>query len=558
MAYEVLARKYRPKQFDEVVGQDHVTRTLRNAVETDRVAHAYIFVGSRGIGKTTTARILAKALNCEKGPTAEPCDACDACREIAAGRSLDVIEIDGASNNSVDQVRELRENAQYAPARGPYKIYIIDEVHMLSHSAFNALLKTLEEPPPHVKFMFATTEPQKVPATILSRCQRFDLRRIETGELMAHLRRIAEAEGIEIDEPALLAVARGAEGGMRDAESALDQLTSFKGKSISEEDVLSVFGLVSQTALDALTEAVLRDDLGGILERVAELERDGRDLQRATMDLIAQFKDLLVVQTIPDGAAALGIPDVRREALRAQAGEADPNRLIRVIEILTETEGRVRTALSRRTLLETALIRCARAARTVSLDEIMRQLDALKLSLGGAPAAAPPAKKKTADAVRETAEPTAADRADEPPAAVGDDLKILVDGWHGLIDRIARSAPLLKSALLDARPAAVDGNRVTIAFDPEFAGDLENVDIPRNRLAIQTVLGKALGRDLRAEFLLAPTGMAGAAEAPAAAGPPDPPPAEGPTQSGRQDWYQDPSVRKVLNAFNGEIIEVRE
>ncbi len=243
--YQVLARKWRPQQFADVVGQEHVTTTLKNAIEQNRLAHAYLFVGPRGIGKTSTARIFAKALNCVKGPTATPCDKCDNCLEITEGRSLDVLEIDGASNNGVEQVRELRDTVRYAPARGKFKIYIIDEVHMLTTQAFNALLKTLEEPPAHVKFIFATTEPQKVLPTILSRCQRFDLRRIPANLIVKHLKEISKKEKVAIDDEALAAIARGAEGGLRDAESTLDQLIAFCGNKIAEADVLSVFGLVA-------------------------------------------------------------------------------------------------------------------------------------------------------------------------------------------------------------------------------------------------------------------------------------------------------------------------
>ena len=246
MSYQVFARKYRPQTFDDLVGQAHVTRTLKNAVEQNRLAHAYLFVGPRGIGKTSTARILAKALNCVNGPTITPCGVCDSCKEITGGNSLDVLEIDGASNNGVEQVRELRDNVRYAPSKGHFKIYIIDEVHMLTSAAFNALLKTLEEPPPHVKFIFATTEPQKVLPTILSRCQRFDLHRIPANLIAQHLQFIAGKEKIVLDPAAAHAIAKGADGGLRDAESMLDQLVAFCGDKIAEPDVLSVFGFTSE------------------------------------------------------------------------------------------------------------------------------------------------------------------------------------------------------------------------------------------------------------------------------------------------------------------------
>ena len=378
MAYEVLARKWRPKGFDDVVGQEHVTRTLKNAIETGRVAHAYLFVGPRGIGKTSLARIFAKALNCEKGPTTAPCSACSMCREIAAGNALDVLEIDGASNNGVDQVRDLRDQVQFAPTHGTFKIIIIDEVHMLSTAAFNALLKTLEEPPPHVKFIFATTEGDKVLPTIISRCQRFDLRRIQTPLIVERLRHICTAEHITIDDDALLAVARGAEGGMRDALSALDQLISFKGDALTEEDVLAVFGLVSRRSLEGLATAVLKGDMPEILRLVAMFDSAGKDMRRLTVELMESFRNLLIYQYVGEAMSTLDATPEQVRTLAEQASLADASRVQQIADQLAEMEGRLRFALSVRTLIEMTLIRCARIANAVSLEEVLRRLNALR------------------------------------------------------------------------------------------------------------------------------------------------------------------------------------
>jgi DNA polymerase-3 subunit gamma/tau len=373
VSYRVFARKYRPQTFDEVVGQEHITRTLQNAIAQNRLAQAYLFVGPRGIGKTSTARILAKALNCEKGPTVTPCGACDACREIAEGNSLDVLEIDGASNNSVEHVRELRENAAYQPARGPYKIYLVDEVHMLSTAAFNALLKTLEEPPPHVKFIFATTEAQKVPATITSRCQRFDLRRIPTELIAKHLAHIATQEKVELEPAAAEAVAKGADGGLRDAESMLDQLVAFCGDKITAEDVLTVFGFTARETVQALCDQIFAQDAAGALALVAEQAGAGKDLTRLMGDLIASLRDQLVRSVSAGGEAT-----VSREKLLA------------LLYHFAEAESRLRWATDKRLYFDVAIIKAVHLLGEASLGDVIDTLVAIG---GGEPPAQRPAPR---------------------------------------------------------------------------------------------------------------------------------------------------------------------
>jgi DNA polymerase-3 subunit gamma/tau len=383
MAYEVLARKYRPQTFSEVVGQSHITDTLARAIDQDRVGHAYLFVGSRGTGKTTMARIFAKCLNCEKGPTATPCNGCDNCREITSGRSMDMLEIDGASNNKVEHIRELREDAKFGASKSRYKIFLIDEVHMLTLQAFNALLKTLEEPPAHVKFLFATTEPQKMPDTILSRCQRFDLRRILSVDIRDRLRFVCEQEAVEAEDEALLAVARGAKGGMRDALSALDQLLAFRGKQLTEGDVLSVFGLVSQRRLEDLSAAVLDHDVPALLDAIAEFDETGKDLDRVLTDLVIHMRNVLVEAYSPGSDLLNELPETEAAAVRDQAKRVDPSRVSGLVENLITATDRMRHSLSKRTLLETSLIAASRAARYATLDEVWREMEKLSGSSEG-------------------------------------------------------------------------------------------------------------------------------------------------------------------------------
>jgi len=376
-SYQVFARKYRPQTFDSVVGQEHITQTLKNAIATNRLAHAYLFVGPRGTGKTSTARILAKALNCIHGPTVNPCGECDPCREIAAGNSLDVLEIDGASNNGVEQVRELRENVRFAPTRGKYKLYIIDEVHMLTTAAFNALLKTLEEPPEHVKFIFATTDVQKVLPTILSRCQRFDLRRIPAESIARHLEYIAHEEKIQLDHDAARTIAKGAEGGLRDAESMLDQLVAFCGERITEQDVLSVFGFTASQTVASLCDHLLDGDSSAALGAVQQQAEAGRDLSRLMADLIGHLRNLLVAKADPDGIRA-EVGDETLAELQAQSDRIAMDRLLDLIEQFAAAEGRMKWAPNKKLHFEIAVIKAIQTLGQTSLTEVLEALTALR------------------------------------------------------------------------------------------------------------------------------------------------------------------------------------
>jgi DNA polymerase-3 subunit gamma/tau len=376
VSYQVFARKYRPQIFDDVLGQDHVVRTLKNAITQQRLAHAYLFVGPRGTGKTSTARILAKALNCVKGPTVIPCGVCDSCREISQGISLDVLEIDGASNNSVDQIRELRDNVRFAPVRGKYKIYIIDEIHMLTQQAFNALLKTLEEPPAHVIFVFATTEPNKVLPTILSRCQRFDLHRIPVQIIARQLESIAKEESVSLSRAAAEAIAVASEGGLRDAESMLDQLVAFCGKEISEDQVVEVFGLTSELVIADLARSVVNAEASAALRVIHGQSEAGKDLSKLLADLIGFFRHLLIDQ-VDSASVQQELSELGRTIVRELSRVVKPGELLRLIEILSEAEPTMKWTSNKKLYLEIAVIRAIQSLREVGIDRVLDALENL-------------------------------------------------------------------------------------------------------------------------------------------------------------------------------------
>ena len=357
MPYQVFALKWRPKDFEDLIGQDHIVSNLKSALEKKRLAHAYLFAGPRGVGKTSTARILAKTLNCKDGPTAKPCNQCSSCLEIAKGTSLDVIEIDGASNRGIDEIRSLRENVKFSPVQGKFKIYIIDEVHMLTTEAFNALLKTLEEPPEFVKFIFATTQPHKVISTILSRCQRFDFRRVPLMDIVQQLEKISAGEGLSIDKDVLFSIAKASDGSLRDAESLLDQLASFAKDKIKIKDVISVLGIVEQSILFEITDKMIDKDARGAIEVLNKVIEEGKDIGVFASNLIEHFRNLMLVKVVGLDADLVDLPEDVCKELKSQADRFSMDDILAIFNILVGAQEMSKRIDSLRIPLEVSLVR---------------------------------------------------------------------------------------------------------------------------------------------------------------------------------------------------------
>jgi DNA polymerase-3 subunit gamma/tau len=545
MSYLVLARKYRPRTFDEVVGQETVTRTLRNALASGRIGHAFLLSGARGVGKTTTARILARALNCAKGdgPTPDPCGACAPCVEIAAGNCLDVQEIDGATHNGVEQVRELRESARYNPARDRFKIWIIDEVHMLSTGAFNALLKTLEEPPPRVKFIFATTEYHKIPDTILSRCQQYDFRMIPARDLQAHLREVSDKEKIEVSDEALSRIARAAEGSARDALSLFDQVLSFSGQKVQDEDISALLGLVDRDLLLAASRATAEGDTLGLLDLVERLSDHGADYRNFIRELILHFREILLLKVAPgeSGLLAQVMPE-ERERLRPLAAVFSHEDLLRIFEVLTKAETDLRLAQDPRVTLELALMKSAQLQRLMPFAELVERVDRLaagapmpaRAATPRAPLPAPPAPPAPVPAPPPPPKPAAAAPAAPPVAPT------TPDGILGAMVALAQSRPSLAQPLRTATAREEQGGLVI-----EVAADFGAM-AALNQDEYRQLAQKAAGRATKVRIETARA----AGEAPAAD-----------TAQKRQrvleEASREPAVQEALDLFNGKVVDVR-
>ncbi len=523
MAYEVFARKYRPRRFAEIVGQPHIVRTLAGAIRQGRVAQAYLFAGPRGTGKTSTARILAKALECTNGPAIDFDPADPICSEIDAGRCLDVLEIDGASNNGVEQVRELRESARFAPALCRFKIYVIDEVHMLTQAAFNALLKTLEEPPAHVKFIFATTEPQKVPATVLSRCQRFDFRRISEKEIAGHLASLCASEGLTAEPRALALLARNAEGSLRDAEGSLDQLVGFYGGELSERVVLEMFGMAGTGPISALARQIADGAAPEALRLLRELLESGKEAMVLSRELVHLFRNVAVFQTAP-ALVQEELPASELAEVEALAKTLPPETTLSLLEDLTQWEGRLRVAANRSLLLEVGILELTHHKEKVALERLLRELSV------GAPRSAPSSPAARALAPAEPVapkEPTPVP-AESPPASpalppaapegpisatsAGPELvsvpppttaPLAPEGaWGQAAEHFAQKRPLEADSIRKSRFLERRGDTVEIALPKDFRQKAAYFTDPQNRPILEDSLRESLGETVTVSFLL--------------------------------------------------------
>ena len=537
MAYQVLARKWRPQRFDDVIGQQAVTRTLRNAIVSGRIAQAFVFAGSRGCGKTTTARILARALNCDKGPIAEPCGECDACIEIAQGRDIDVLEIDAASHTGIDNIREVViGNLSFAPARDRYKVFIIDEVHQLSTASFNALLKSIEEPPAHVVFMMATTELHKIPDTILSRSQVFEFRTIPTKAIALQLRRIAEAETLDVSDAALALIARSAEGSMRDAQSALDQVIAFAGQTMSEEDVSTVLGLVGRDLLIDLIEAVVDEDGPRAFALADRAVESGHDLRLVCRELSRVVRDMMLLSVDPSRAGDGELGEGERERLTGLAKRFSREDLMRAFDLLSTAEQEIRIASHPRYYFEMLLLRWMHVRKLVPLADLMEQLGGAK----GAIAPVAPAARPIAPAAKEPIAPAA-------KGALAPNLK------DTLLGEIRAGKPFFYNTVIaQAQKIEVAGDRVTFTFSPTHRALREQFE--QSRGWVEATAERVAGRRVMVE--------SAQGEA-ATAAPPDSTSRNGADASaGKRDLKADAmsssAIQAVLEVFPAEIRDVEE
>jgi len=585
MSYLVLARKWRPQKFEEVIGQNPITQALQNAISSQRVAHAYLFAGPRGVGKTSVARILAKALNCQGGPTPEPCDRCPLCEEIRNGISVDVVEIDGASNRGIDEIRDLRENVRYLPAKNKYKIYIIDEVHMLTEPAFNALLKTLEEPPPHVIFIFATTEPQKIPLTILSRCQRYNFKRIPLAQTVAHLKKIAAEEGIEISDRSLHFLARVAEGSLRDGQSLLDQVFSFAGKKVSDEEVGEVLGFIDRNLVQGTIQALAEGDKARLLQIIEEVHRFGYDLKEFCGELARLARDFLVLKAFPkkevNVSGMIDLPEEEVQELLSQSDKFSLEEIHHLFRSLLVAHDEIARAAFPRLILEMTLIRLAWRRPVLAVEEVLEKLRLMeeRLTSGSTlssfsrsislpvsqtvPSLADESRLHPGDlpAVEEEGQEPAnlKEKGEKFPAlpkeeTVNNGAEAQNDQWREFVQFAKTKKPPLASLLEHGRPLTLKEDLLVLGY-PEKSFYLERMQEADNQAVLSTLCSEFFKRKmnvrisgLNAQYPSSPvTNSKNAGKSPQ----------KNSVKNQQDETLNHPLVREAINIFGGRVVEIK-
>jgi len=519
MAYTVFALKWRPQDFESIVGQDHIVGTLKNAIQKNRLANAYLFTGPRGVGKTSTARILAKALNCKEGSTTNPCQKCSSCLGINQGNSLDVIEIDGASNRGIDEIRALRENVKFSPAHGKYKVYIIDEVHQITPDGFNALLKTLEEPPEFVKFIFATTHPQKVMPTIISRCQRMDFRRITVIEIISQLEKIIREEKVSVDKEVLFAIAKSSDGSLRDAESVLDQLVSFSQGNISLKDAISVLGMVEQDVLFALADKITKKDPQGALQLFNEIIDDGKDPGVFLVNLIEHFRNLMVAKVSKADTKLVDLPQEVCDRLYKQSQSLSLEEIFTAFNVLVATQEMAKRLDSQRIPLEISLVRLAYNKP---------EKPTVSNSTAGEKSKKPFPDKENQGVVEEAIKSDTLLQSPKEQASISlDQVKSV---WDNIVNNLANIKMSVSTYLSEGEPTKVQGNVLTVAFPKNYSLHKESLERKENKAIIEKAASELCNTDLRVNFILVAQ------------------------TKHEQDAHGNPFIKSALEMFGGRVV----
>lgn len=542
MEYQVSARKWRPQRFDDIIGQGHVTRTLQNAIKNNRIAHAYIFSGSRGVGKTTTARILAKALNCVNGPTPEPCNNCSPCKEITSGMSTDVLEIDGASNTGVDDVRDLRESVKYAPMHGKYKVYIIDEVHMLSNSAFNALLKTLEEPPAHAIFVFATTEVHKIPATVLSRCQHFNFKRLTLLEIVDRLRLIAEKDAIDINDNGLAVIAKAADGSMRDSLSILDQVISFCGKKIDEKEIADILGVINKDIIFSFISRLKEKDSAGLVKIIREVQDCGYDVRQFCNNLIEQIRNTLIAKVSGNPEELIELSKEAVNEIKEIAGGFLIEDIQLLFTIFLKAQEEIRWSPYPWMSLEMAAVK---AVHMPSFKNIDKLIELVSSSSGNTSGFSQKAEKKIRNsedlsAIKaEAAEQKMQNSADAAMHGNGNGSSV---NWEELVHKVKERKPNIGSYLEQGELVRSSEGELTIGFSGSSSFLIDLIEKDDNKKVLKNLINDICHRDIHLRFIKISAG------------------ADNGNNRGKNEAGQDinPLVKDALNIFGGKLLGVRK